>query len=121
MSEERDEKREKAVEWRPEWREPKNRRGVPGISRARACAQEGRGPLPSDPEMRERAMWVLLDLAEDEVALPTARVGAAKTIVDITGKPHDVIMRLLDGDEAALEAWLRAELAALETKRKETA
>jgi hypothetical protein len=76
--------------WRPEWREPKPRRG--GTARARATLAAVPAappstaappePLPSPEQMRERAFRVLLAVAEDPDAQAASRVGACRVVLD---------------------------------------
>jgi hypothetical protein len=64
---------------RPEWRPRKPRKGEG--SRARA-APTFQAALPSPAEMRNVALRVLLDIAQDPEAPPASRVGAAGRLLE---------------------------------------
>lgn len=61
---------------------------------------------------------MLLDIAEDRESHDASRVGAAKALVTETRPtPRELVLELLDGDRGRFEAWLRAEIAEIETRR----
>lgn len=74
----------------------------------------------SVPELREEMLHRLVRIARLEENRPRGRqtaVVAVKTYLELTEpKLRDAVIRML-GDEVKFEAWLRAELAALEARK----
>ena len=97
--------------WRPEWREPKRRRGR-GAKPAVLLPATG-AALPPDDEIRSIAVSSLLELVRDDDAEASARVGAAKALIELTKPKEDIETGDRDRDLSAAELleasqWIKA-------------
>jgi hypothetical protein len=104
--------------WRKEWNPPqKARRTVDSsgsVTRARASLS---GPLPPMDEIRDTAVRTLLEVATDEDAITTARVGAANALVAYVDKdPTKELLRLLGEDPRRALEWLRGAIPVFERR-----
>lgn len=111
--------------WRPEWtrKSDRKKRGkgaqrLETVSDAATVVARARVELPGADELRRLAMGFLLEVAQDVAAQEASRVGAAKALLEETRpNPREVLLKLLEGDEERLEAWLVTELEACRKRR----
>jgi hypothetical protein len=70
--------------WRPEWRAPKSRRCT--AAAPVSASPDPTEPLPTPEAMRETALRTLLTIVANPAAGDTARVSAAKALLDLNEK-----------------------------------